>query len=61
MLHVCLDIDTPAAEGQGQYGTAHWLPKKERDRVFTVIHVDHTTSKLRELVEHGRDDLEGYL
>ena len=25
MIHVCLDIETPAAEGQGQYGTAHWL------------------------------------
>ena len=61
MIHVCLDIDTPAAEGQGQYGTAHWLSKREREKVFTAIHVDCTTSKLQELMEHGRDDLEGYL
>lgn len=61
MVHVCLDIWTPAADGQGQYGTAHWLPQKEKETVFTAVLVDGGAAVLQELVAQGRDDLEGCL
>ena len=61
MIHVCLDIYTPMAEGQGQYGTARWLEEKDKARVFTMVHVDLGTPLLRELIAYGREDLEGQL
>lgn len=59
MLRVCPGIETPKAEGQGQYGTARWMTDKERDRVFSCVHLDWNAGKLRELTQHGYDDLEG--
>lgn len=61
MVHVCLDIYTPMAEGQGQYGTARWLAEKDKARVFTMVHVDRGAPLIRELIAHGQDDLEGQL
>ena len=61
MVHVCLDIKTPAAEGQGQYGTAHWLSKQDKEKAFTVVHVDINSPCLQQLKACGRDDLEGCL
>lgn len=56
--HVCLDIYTPEADGQGQYGTARWMTGKEVERVFTTVHIDHGGPVIRDLIEHGYDDLE---
>lgn len=60
MVHICLDIETPAAEGQGQYGTAHWLREKDKEWAFTVVHVD-SSALIQELRARGRDDLEDSL
>lgn len=60
-VHVCPGIDTPEAEGQGQYGTAHWLRReKDKEQAFTVVHVD-SSAAIQELKARGQDDLEGYL
>jgi len=56
MIRVCPGIETPQAEGQGQYGTAHWLEKKEMATAFTVIHLN-SLPELTDLAAHGRDDL----
>lgn len=59
MIHVCLNLYTPAPEGQGQYGTACWLAEREKSRAFTAVHIDR--GALKELIDHGQDDLEGCL
>lgn len=61
MDHICLDIYTPRAEGQGQYGTARWLTERDKGRAFTAVHVDRGAPMLRELIAHGKDDLEDCL
>lgn len=58
MIHVCPGIETPAPEGQGQYGTARWMTAGEINQAFTVIHMDNLSPRLRELKAAGRDDLE---
>lgn len=57
MRHICLDIYTPEPDGQGQYGTARWMTKREMDRAFTVVSIDHREPMIRELIDHGYDDL----
>lgn len=59
MRHVCLDIYTPEADGQGQYGTARWMTEKEKEAAFTVVSIDLGGPVVRKLIEHGYDDLEG--
>lgn len=59
MIHVCPGIETPAPEGQGQYGTARWMSAGEINQAFTVIHIDNLSQRLRKLKAVGRDDLEG--
>ncbi len=58
MRHVCLDIYTPEADGQGQYGTARWMTERELSSAFTVVQLD-LSPETRDLIEHGYDDLEG--
>ncbi len=59
MIHVCLNLYTPAPEGQGQYGTARWMEEREKSRAFTAVHIDK--GSLQALIDHGQDDLEGCL
>lgn len=59
MIQICPGIETPKAEGQGQYGTARWLTVPELERSFTVVEVDRHTPLLRKLVRLAQDDLEG--
>lgn len=59
MLRVCPGIETPKAEGQGQYGTARWLSDKERETVFTCVRLDLKAPELHRLMCQGYDDLEG--
>ena len=57
MQYVTPDIQTPKAEGQGQYGTAHWLQPGDFDKAFYPVEIDAHSSLIWSLVEHGQDDL----
>ncbi|MEA4954825.1 MAG: hypothetical protein VB096_04860 [Pseudoflavonifractor sp.] len=59
MLRVCPGIETPKAEGQGQYGTARWMSDKERDTLFSCVRLDLDAPQLQKLLRRGYDDLEG--
>lgn len=57
MQRITPDISTPCADGQGQFGTARWLPKKKYDQCFhaqTLADLDG----LEELLEAGKQDKE---
>lgn len=56
MQEITPGIVTPKAEGQGQYGTAHWLSASQLPSVFSVVQVDMQSERLRKLMEHGYDD-----
>ncbi len=49
-------IQTPKAEGQGQYGTAKWLSKEKYTKAFAVVEMDDRSELIKDLVTHGRDD-----
>lgn len=57
-VKICPGIETPAADGQGQYGTARWMSEEELVSVFLSVKVDPNDEVLRELRKAGRDDLE---
>jgi len=56
MQQITPEIETPKAEGQGQYGTAKWLNKKKYSEVFAVVDVEDGSELIKGLVAHGRDD-----
>lgn len=57
MQRITPDIQTPRAEGQGQYGTARWMPQEKIDEMFTVVTVDSHSHYIRELCAQGDADL----
>lgn len=56
MQQLTPDIATPCAAGQGQYGTARWLPKEQFGRFFAVWKVPRRNAAFRQLVEDGKQD-----
>ena len=52
-------LELPEAAGQGQYGTADWLPASEFGVAFDPVLMDLQAPVLRELMDRGADDLEG--
>lgn len=50
MIEITPEIRTPAPAGQGQHGTAKWLPKEKFDQVFDSDIID--SKKLMEGKEH---------
>lgn len=57
MIWVTPDIQTPRADGQGQYGTARWLPKNQFKRAFHSVKINPHDPVICELMEHGYDDI----
>lgn len=57
MQFITPDIQTPKAEGQGQYGMARWLDKKKYRKVFACIQVDDKSETIMRLLAHGKDDM----
>lgn len=57
MQHITPDIETPKAEGQGQYGTARWLDKSKYQSAFDLFEINDTDEWIEQLILHGRDDL----
>lgn len=56
MQYITPDIETPKAEGQGQYGTARWLNQKKLSSVFAAVQVDQSSPLVKDLIAHGHDD-----
>lgn len=57
MQVVAPGIETPKAEGQGQYGTARWLDSKKMGTAFSEIEFNTSDAFISNLVQHGYDDL----
>ena len=60
MIKVTADIKTPAIAGQKQHGSARWQTKKEIYQKFDVARLDKNNPIIKDLIEHGYDDLEFY-
>lgn len=58
MRWVTPDIQTPCADGQGQFGTARWLPKKDFGKCFGSWKISAKDPGLQALLEAGRADRE---
>ncbi|HIT33446.1 MAG TPA: hypothetical protein IAC31_02295 [Candidatus Faecousia intestinigallinarum] len=56
MQQITPDIFTPQADGQGQFGTARWLPKKRFGKVFAIWQISKEDPALQALLEAGRQD-----
>lgn len=56
MQVVTPDIITPRSDGQGQFGTARWLPKEQIGRFFAVWKVPGKDEWFRELMAAGEAD-----
>ena len=52
------DIQTPAAVGQYQHGSAKWLTDKEKDKAFESFTLDPNDEQIRELLRSGYDGLD---
>lgn len=51
------DISTPVKAGQGQCGTAEWLPKEEYDMVFGNSIIDSSTELMEVISKSSLDDI----
>ena len=49
------EIETPAAVGQYQHGSARWLSDKEKDKAFESFVLDPNDAQIRELLCSGYD------
>ena len=52
------DIQTPAAVGQYQHGSAKWLNDKEKDKAFESFTLDPNDKQIAELLRSGYDGLD---
>ena len=52
------DIETPAAVGQYQHGSAKWLTNKEKETAFDSFVLDPSDPQIKELLRSGYDGLE---
>lgn len=57
MQYITPDIQTPKAEGQGQFGTARWLKSTDFQKVFSKVKVDDSSDHIKYLKIHGYDDM----
>lgn len=60
MQYITPDIETPRAEGQGQYGTARWMDRKKYPVVFSAAKVDESSTLIKRLIDLGYDDKGAY-
>ena len=52
------EIETPAAVGQYQHGSAKWLSDKEKDKAFESFILDPNDGHIAKLIESGYDGLD---
>lgn len=58
MQRITPDIFTPCAAGQGQFGTARWLPKRDIPRFFGVWKLSPKGDAFSDLLKAGIADKE---
>jgi len=58
LMSVTPDIQIPAAVGQYQHGSAHFLTQKEKDKAFDSFILDPTQKKVKYLLKSGYKNLE---
>ena len=58
LRRVTPDIETPAAVGQYQHGSAKWLNAKEKDKAFESFVLDPNAPQIKELLRSGYDGLD---
>ena len=58
LVTITPDIKIPAAVGQYQHGSAHFLTSKEKDRAFDSFTFDPLQKKVKYLLETGYEDLD---
>lgn len=51
------NISTPVPAGQKQFGSAEWLPEKEKDRAFDTYVLKKNHSLIKNLIKSGDEDL----
>ena len=56
MQQITPEIQTPCADGQGQYGTARWMDPKGLDRAFGHWKIPEEALGLKELLAAGEQD-----
>ena len=52
------DIQTPAAVGQYQHGSAKWLTEREKDKAFESFILDPNDPQIKALIRSGYDGLD---
>ena len=58
MRRITPDIETPCADGQGQFGTARWLPREKFRKYFGVWKIPAKDPGFQALLEAGKADRE---
>ena len=58
LRRVTPDIETPAAVGQYQHGSAKWLNDKVKDKAFESFVLDPNEPQIKELLRSGYDGLD---
>lgn len=54
MQRITPDIITPCADGQGQFGTARWMGKKDIGNFFTVWKIPKRQKWFQQLISAGK-------
>jgi type IV secretion system protein VirD4 len=58
LMKVTDEIKIPVSVGQFQHGSARWQQEKEKDRNFSVFHLDPEDKEIKELIRSGYDGLD---
>ena len=58
LVSITPDIKIPAAVGQYQHGSAHFLTPKEKDKAFDSFILDPMQKQIRYLLKTGYEDLD---
>ena len=57
MRTISSDIKVPEPAGQGQYGTAVWLPERKIATIFTAVEIDQNSAEFQHLLKAARREL----
>ena len=58
LVTITPDIKIPAAVGQYQHGSAHFLTSKEKDKAFDSFILDPMQKQIKHLIKTGYEDLD---
>ncbi|MCK9443813.1 MAG: hypothetical protein M0Q14_04670 [Tissierellaceae bacterium] len=58
LIKITPNIMTPAPAGQKQFGSARWMTKEEKEKVFSICVLKKNDKLISYLIKHGYDDIE---